>query len=152
MPTAVESVSAERIIHAPPERIFAVLADPAQHPVIDGSGSVRQLRPGNPVRLALGARFAMDMRIGIPYRVTNEVVEFEENRKIAWRHWAHDVWRYELEPVEDGTRVRETFDYSHGRGKLYLRVTRTPRKNQQSMEKTLDRLAECCESPTAGSA
>src|SRR5216684_1735327 len=152
MPAAAECVSAERIIHAPPERVFAVLADPAQHPAIDGSGSVRHQRPGNPARLSLGATFAMDMRIGMPYRITNEVVEFEENRKIGWRHWARDVWRYELEPVDGGTRVRETFDYSNGRGKLFLRLTGTPRKNRTSMEKTLDRLAELCERPTAGSA
>jgi len=129
-----------------------VLADPARHPEIDGSGSVRHPRPGNPVRLSLGARFAMDMRIGMPYRITNEVVEFEENRRIGWRHWAHNVWRYELEPVEGGTRVRETFDYSNGRGQLLLRVTGTARKNQQSIEKTLERLAELCESPPAASA
>jgi uncharacterized protein YndB with AHSA1/START domain len=152
MPTTSKSVSAERIIHAPPERVFAVLADPARHPEIDGSGSVRHPRPGNPVRLSLGARFAMDMRIGMPYRITNEVVEFEENRRIGWRHWAHNVWRYELEPVEGGTRVRETFDYSNGRGQLLLRVTGTARKNQQSIEKTLERLAEFCESPPAASA
>ena len=152
MPTTDKSVSAERTIHAPPERIFAVLADPDQHPAIDGSGSVRHQRPGNPARLSLGATFAMDMRIGMPYRITNEVVEFEENRRIGWRHWAHNVWRYELEPVEGGTRVRETFDYTHGRGQLFLRLTGTPRKNQQSIEKTLERLAELCESSPAASA
>jgi hypothetical protein len=92
----------------------------------------------------------MDMQIGMPYRITNEVVEFEENRKIGWRHWAHNVWRYELEPAESGTRVRETFDYTDGRGQWFLRLTGTPRKNQESIEKTLERLAELCESsPTA---
>ena len=152
MPTTDKSVSAERVIHASPERIFAVLADPDQHPAIDGSGSVRHQRPGNPSRLSLGATFAMDMRIGLPYRITNEVVEFEEDRKIGWRHWAHNVWRYELEPVEGGTRVRETFDYTNGRGQLFLRLTDTPRKNQQSIEQTLERLAELCESPPTTSA
>ena len=32
----VESV--ERVIPAPPEKIFDLLADPAKHPLIDGSG------------------------------------------------------------------------------------------------------------------
>jgi hypothetical protein len=129
-----------------------VLADPARHPEIDGSGSVRHDRPGNPTRLSLGATFAMDMRIGMPYRVTNEVVEFEEDRRIGWRHFARNVWRYELEPVEAGTRVRETFDYSNGRGQLLVRWTGSLRKNQQSIEKTLERLAKLCESPPAASA
>jgi uncharacterized protein YndB with AHSA1/START domain len=151
MPTTDKSVSAERVIHAPPERVFALLADPARHPAIDGSGSVRHQRPGNPVRLSLGATFAMDMRIGMPYRITNEVVEFEENRLIGWSHFARNVWRYELEPVEGGTRVRETFDYSNGRGQLLLRLTATPRKNQRSIEKSLERLAELCEGAAAPS-
>jgi hypothetical protein len=89
----------------------------------------------------------MDMRIGIPYRITNEAVEFEENRKIGWRHWARNAWRYELEPVDGGTRVRETFDSTNGRGQLLLQLTGTARKNQRNMEKTLERLAELCEGP-----
>jgi uncharacterized protein YndB with AHSA1/START domain len=147
--TSDRTVSAERVIHAPPAQVFAVLADPARHPEIDGSGSVRHQRDGNPERLSLGATFAMDMRIGMPYRITNEVVEFEEDRRIGWRHWARNVWRYELEPVDGGTRVRETFDYTNGRGQLFLRLTATPRKNRQAIEKTLERLAELCESPSA---
>ena len=145
-------MSAERVIHAPPARIFAVLADPAQHPVIDGSGSVRAARPGTPTRLELGSKFSMDMRIGVPYRMTNEVVEFEEGRRIAWRHSAHNVWRYELDPVDGGTRVRESFDWSRGRGQLFLRLTRTPDKNRRSMEQTLERLATLCEEPAGGPA
>ena len=139
------SVSAERVIHAPPERIFDVLADPAQHAAIDGSGSVRAPRAGTPARLTLGSKFAMDMRIGLPYRMTNEVVQFEEGRRIAWQHLAHDVWCYELEPVDGGTRVRESFDWSHGRGQWLLRVTKTPDKNHRSMEQTLERLARLVE-------
>ena len=33
-------VSVERVIAAPPEAIFAVLADPRRHKDFDGSGSV----------------------------------------------------------------------------------------------------------------
>jgi len=145
MATSSSSVSAERIIHAPPDRIFDVLADPAQHRLIDGSGSVRAPRAGTPARLALGAKFSMDMRIGLPYRMTNEVVQFEEGRRIAWQHLAHDVWCYELEPVDGGTRVRESFDWSHGRGQWLLRMTKAPDKNHRSMEHTLDRLAQLVE-------
>jgi len=41
----------------------------------------------------------------------NRVVEFEENRRIAWHHFAQFVWRYELEEVEGGTMVTESFNY-----------------------------------------
>jgi uncharacterized protein YndB with AHSA1/START domain len=34
-------VSSSIAVDAPPEVVFAILADPRQHPRIDGSGSVR---------------------------------------------------------------------------------------------------------------
>lgn len=135
-----KQVSASRVIAAPPEKIFDVLADPAQHPAIDGSGSVQAARPGGPERLSLGARFGMDMKIGIPYRIRNEVVEFEEGRRIAWRHPGHHVWRYELEPVEGGTKVTETFDWTHARAGFAYPLMRIPQRNLRSIEQTLERL------------
>ena len=105
-------VSASRVIAASPEAIFDLLADPDQHHVIDGSGTVQAARSGNPTRLTLGAKFGMDMKMGVPYKITNEVVELEENRRIAWRHFGHHIWRYELEPVEGGTKVTESFDWA----------------------------------------
>ena len=79
----------------------------------------------------------MDMRVGMPYRVDNEVVEFEEDRRIAWRHMGHHVWRYELEPVAEGTRVTETFDWAHSRAPWALELMRAPQRNRKSMESTL---------------
>jgi uncharacterized protein YndB with AHSA1/START domain len=135
-----KSVSTERLIAAPADRIFAVLADPKQHCVIDGSGTVKRTRSG-PERLALGSRFSMSMHNRLPYPITNEVVEFDEGRRIAWQHIAHDVWRYELEPRDDGTLVRETFDWSHGRGGKIIEMMGVPKQNLAAMETTLERLA-----------
>jgi uncharacterized protein YndB with AHSA1/START domain len=132
-------VSVERVIAAPPEKIFAVLADPGQHPVIDGSSTLQRTRGEAPARLSLGTKFGMSMRKGVPYFVKNTVVEFEENRRIAWRHFARNIWRYELEPVEGGTRVVETFDYSNVGGGA-LNLTKMPAENKVNMEKTLERL------------
>jgi uncharacterized protein YndB with AHSA1/START domain len=133
-------VTVERVIPAPAPRIFDVLADPALHPVIDGSGSVRRPRDDAPARLAPGAEFGMSMRIGVPYRITNTVVEFEEGRRLAWRHLGRQVWRYELEPVEGGTLVRETFDYTDAWSPLALRLVGFPSRNRGAMERTLARL------------
>jgi uncharacterized protein YndB with AHSA1/START domain len=47
-------VSVERVIAVDRQRIFDVLADPARHPVIDGSGTVRDVQSGGPERLSLG--------------------------------------------------------------------------------------------------
>ncbi len=142
--TSAKSVSVERFVAAPAPQIFDLLADPAQHVALDGSGSVKGLRRG-PDRLTLGAKFAMTMRQRVPYGVTNEVVEFEEGRRIAWQHFAHDVWRYELEAAEGGTLVRETFDWSHGRGGRILELMHVPEKNRTAMERTLERLAAAVE-------
>lgn len=135
-------VSTSRTIAADRQRIFDVLADPAMHPVIDGSGTVRQARQGAPARLAYGAKFGMSMKIGAPYRITNTVVEFDEGRRLAWRHYHGHVWRYELEDVEGGTKVTETFDWSGARTKWTLEVTGFPEKNLEAMERTLERLEE----------
>ena len=131
-------VSATRTIAAPAEKIFEVLADPSQHPVIDGSGSVAASKD-NPARLSLGARFSMDMKVGMPYVTKNTVSEFDEGRIIAWHHFAQFVWRYELVPVEGGTEVTESFDYSKPWG-IALGPLGFPAKNQAAMTKTLERL------------
>jgi uncharacterized protein YndB with AHSA1/START domain len=138
----VKSVSVERVIAAPPEKIFDVLADPAQHPVIDGSGTVKHARSKEPERLTLGAKFGMSMRLGIPYVITNTVVEFDENRLIAWRHFGGHRWRYELEPAAGGTRVRETYDWSTAilGTRLYIEMTGWPKRADEAMTKTLERL------------
>ena len=134
------AVTVERLIPAPAQQIFDVLADPALHPVIDGSGSLRQPRDDAPARLAPGATFGMSMRIGVNYKIINTVVEFEEGRRLAWRHLGRQVWRYELEPVEGGTLVRETFDYTNALSPLALRLVRFPSRNRRDMERTLERL------------
>ena len=135
-------VSVERVIAAPPEKIFDVLADPSQHPVIDGSGTVKHTRGKEPDRLSLGAKFGMSMRIGVPYVITNTVVEFDDNRLIAWRHFGGHRWRYELEPTTDATRVRETYDWSTAilGTRLYIAATGWPRRVEQAMRQTLEQL------------
>jgi uncharacterized protein YndB with AHSA1/START domain len=145
-----KTVSTERVIAAPAEKIFEVLADPRQHCVIDGSGTVKRSRSG-PERLSLGAKFGMAMLHWVPYPIMNEVVEFEEGRRIAWQHIAHDVWRYELEPQGDRTLVRETFDWTHGRGGKLIEMMGVPKQNLASMDKTLERLAAHVENGASGS-
>lgn len=134
-----KQVSASRVIAAPPERIFDLLADPARHKDFDGSGSVRGARGGSE-RLRLGSRFGMSMRIGVPYAISNEVVEFEEGRRIGWRHFARHVWRYELDPVDGGTRVTETFDWAPAPGGAAYPLLGIPERNRRSIEATLARL------------
>ncbi|MEI2809684.1 MAG: SRPBCC family protein [Nocardioides sp.] len=100
----------------------------------------------------LGDSFGMDMKMGVGYSTRNVVVEFEENRRIAWKTLAAApfdkfvtgrIWRYELTPVEGGTRVRETWDTTEesifSRHAVRLLMTETTRQN---MTKTLERINE----------
>jgi uncharacterized protein YndB with AHSA1/START domain len=137
-------VSRSRIIKASPVAIFDLLSDPSKHGSFDGSGSVVSARGQQP-RLVLGAEFGMNMKLGAPYKITNVVVEFEANRLIAWRHMGGHRWRYELEPVEGGTKVTETFDWSTSRSPLLIELARYPARNARSIEKTLERLAALVE-------
>ncbi|HSM66676.1 MAG TPA: SRPBCC family protein [Ilumatobacteraceae bacterium] len=129
-----------RFVPAPPEAVFDLLADPTKHSLIDGSGTVRDARPGNPERLSLGAKFSMSMKMGVPYKITNEVVEFDEPNVIAWRHMGRHVWRYRLRPVDGGTEVTEEFDWGAALVPAALKATGTTRKNARAIEATLDRL------------
>ena len=135
-----EVVTVERVIPAAPGLIFELLADPRQHHVFDGSGSVQEARNSAPKRLSIGATFSMNMRIGVPYRITNTVVEFEENKRIAWRHFGGHIWRYILTPVEGGTLVTEQFDYATNRSRLFLKLMKAIENNERSMERTLANL------------
>tara|TARA_B100000614_G_C14342445_1_gene409445 strand:+ start:213 stop:647 length:435 start_codon:yes stop_codon:yes gene_type:complete len=137
---ARRSVSCERLISAEASVIFDVLADPSQHAAIDGSDTV-QGHLGQQGRLSLGSTFAMRMRLWLPYRIKSRVLEFEENRLIAWGHLGGHRWRYELRPVDEKTLVTETFDWSTSRLPLVIEAVGYPRRHLKNMERTLFRLA-----------
>jgi uncharacterized protein YndB with AHSA1/START domain len=138
----------ERVIAATPEEIFDVIADPARHRDFDGSGSVQAALAGAPQRLELGARFGISMKRGFGYSMLNTVTEFEENRRIAWSpkpasgrgaRWVGRVWRYELEPVQGGTKVTETWDISREGLRFVLRHIAAGH-TRNAMEKSLEKL------------
>jgi len=145
-------------IEAPAGRIFALLADPATHHELDGSG---MLRPGvdAPVVSGVGDVFVMPMHndeMG-EYEMANHVVEFEQDRRIAWEptlasasrpedveevgNSARQIWGYELAPAGSGaTEVTEFFDCSQSPDWL-RKAVRGGERWRQSMEDSLDNLA-----------
>jgi len=133
-------VSVSRVIDADPQTLFDIVADPAQHPVIDGSGSVKAVRDRSPERLSLGAKFGMDMHIAANYKVLNTVVEFDEPNVIGWRHFNGHIWRYRFTPVDGGTEVTEQWDARPAKNRFFLLLIGFGRKNKQGMTKTLQRL------------
>jgi uncharacterized protein YndB with AHSA1/START domain len=144
-------VSVDRVITAPAAALFAVLADATRHPDIDGSGQLVKAREGASQHLTLGSVFGMSMKMGVPYTVSNTVVEFEQDRRIAWqtvlagpfgRFLGGRIWRYELEPVDGGTKVTETWDLSEDKQAFFLKSPKIGQHTATGMSKSLDRLAE----------
>jgi hypothetical protein len=121
-------VSVSRSVAAPAAKIFQVLADPANHPALDGSGMLREA-PGQPALSRAGDTFMMAMylqELG-HYLMLNRITVFEQDRRIAWEPTPGDAaasgnagltlgasqgynWGYELQPDGDTTIVTELFD------------------------------------------
>jgi uncharacterized protein YndB with AHSA1/START domain len=150
MTDSQDVVTVERLIPAPPEAIFALIADPARHRDMDGSGTVQGAR-GSSERLGLGSQFGMSMKMGLPYSMVNTVIEYEQDRRLAWQTRGPGpvgklvggrIWRYELQPVDDGTLVRESWDISEEAPVTKLGVKRLANKTEQNMAATLARIEE----------
>lgn len=123
---ADDRISASTVIDAPAEAIFAILADPASHAAIDGTGWVRDSLQDQRLSAA-GQTFRMAMyhpnHPDGDYQMVNEVQTFEPPIAISWKpgYDAGDgtlqfggwIWRYDLERNgSSGTRVTLSYDWS----------------------------------------
>jgi uncharacterized protein YndB with AHSA1/START domain len=147
-------VSVERVIAAPASDLFAVVADAGRHPEIDGSGTVVRTKPGGAQKLRMGSQFGMSMKVGIPYSMSNTVIEFEPDKRIAWktvfpgllgRFIGGRIWRYQFENVEGGTKVTESWDISQDKQAFFLKRGGLPKGTADAMRATLQKLAQICE-------
>jgi uncharacterized protein YndB with AHSA1/START domain len=148
-------VSVDRVIAAPASALFAIVADANRHAEIDGSGNVVRAKAGAPHELTMGATFGMSMKMGVPYSMSNKVIEFDPDRRIAWqtmfpgpmgRFIGGRVWRYEFEAVDGGTKVTESWDISKDKQRALLKMGKLADATADAMRKTLDRLATLTES------
>lgn len=151
----VESV--ERVIAAPASQLYPLVADPARHKDIDGSGTVLEAievaAPGT--LLTVGEEFGMDMDFGGKYSMTSKVIEAEPNKRFAWQSRPHKnsakwrfifggrIWRYEFEEVEGGTLVRESWDLSQEPLRMVIIGYKVTTK--RNMARTLERMAALVE-------
>ena len=121
-----DQVNATTVIDAPAEAIFAVLADPAKHAAIDGTGWVREPLGSNPLTAA-GQIFRMAMYHPAhpdgSYQMANRVQVFDPPNTISWEpgYDAGDgtlgfggwTWRYDLAPAgPEKTSVTLSYDWS----------------------------------------
>ena len=121
-----ENVSATLTVAAPAARVFAVVADPAAHSAIDGTGWVQEAADQAPLT-GVGQIFRVDMyHPGHPdgnYQLANKVVVFDPPRAISWLPGTEKgdghlefggwIWRYDLVPLGPSeTEVTLTYDWS----------------------------------------
>jgi uncharacterized protein YndB with AHSA1/START domain len=121
-----ETSSTTTIINAPAEAVFAVLADPAKHAAIDGTGWVGEPLDGQPLTAA-GQVFRMAMyNDNVPggrYGMANRVQVFDPPRAISWEpgmdagdgnpQIVGHIWRYDLAPAgPSGTKTTLSYDWS----------------------------------------
>lgn len=156
-----QPVSVSRRIGAPADVLFAVLADPARHPSIDGSGMVEQALTTSVISRP-GDTFTMRMHndeMG-RYEITNHVVDYQPGRRIAWEpvltaasrpedqadigDRGHHQWIYELTPDGPGaTIVTETYDCTRAPEWL-RRAVKNGQRWAAAMTVTLDKLDQQC--------
>jgi uncharacterized protein YndB with AHSA1/START domain len=153
---ADEAISATATINAPAEAIFAVLADPAKHAAIDGTGWVREPLDGHPLTAA-GQVFRMGMyHANHPdgnYQMANRVQVFDPPRVISWEPgydagegnvsvFGH-VWRYDLSPAgQSGTKTTLSYDWSAVPDNLRQRLPKFPPFAPDHLSNSLAHLAE----------
>lgn len=142
-------VRASRIIEASAERVFELIADPAQQPRWDGNDNLEEAAPGQRVR-AVGDVFTMRLKRGGVR--DNLVADFAEGRRLAWRPAVQGesppghLWAWELEPLGPSrTLVTHIYDWTE-----LTDPSRMPRARATTAEKlqaSLERLAALAEQP-----
>lgn len=121
-----ETISTSITIKAPADAVFAVLADPAKHAAIDGTGWVRDPLDRQPLT-ASGQIFRMAMyhakHPNGNYEMANRIQVFDPPHAISWEpgydpgdgnlRFGGWIWRYDLAPLGPSeTEVRLSYDWS----------------------------------------
>lgn len=149
MSTDGKVVSASLVIAAPADRIFELIADPAEQPRWDGNDNLAEAAGGQRVH-GVGDVFLTTILNGAVRE--NHVVEFDEGRLIAWRPSEPNsqppghLWRWEMTPVDAAhTRVTHTYDWSRLTDEK--RLVRARATGVDALMSSLTRLAAIAERP-----
>ncbi|MCV7170057.1 polyketide cyclase [Mycobacterium manitobense] len=151
-------ITATTTVDASADTVFAILADPAQHAAIDGTGWVREPLDAKALT-QVGQIFDVAMYHDNAefsdghYEVANRVVHFDRPHAIAWEPGQRSsergdiefggwIWRYDLTAeAPSRTRVTLTYDWSsvppHVREQIDF-----PPFEPEHLQNSLDHLAE----------
>ena len=137
---ANETLTATTTVQAPAEAVFAILADPGNHPAIDGTGWVKE--PVDRERLAApGQIFRMTMyhpsRPDGTYEMANKVQVFDPPKTISWQpgrdsgdgtvRFGGWLWRYDLVALGPSqTEVALSYDWSGVSDEVRQRISFPP--------------------------
>jgi uncharacterized protein YndB with AHSA1/START domain len=153
---ASETISVSVTIKAPAEAVFAVLADPAKHAAIDGTGWVRDPLDRQPLA-ASGQVFRMAMyhpnHPNRNYEIANQVEVFDRPHAISWKpgydpgdgalRFGGWIWRYDLTDLGPSeTEVRLSYDWSAVPEDVRKTGPRFPPFPPGHLENSLNHLAE----------
>jgi len=149
MPTIPKRGRSVAVTSASPEQVWRVLADPARLGEWSHETSGGEWLDGATAPVT-GARFRARNRSG-PWKWsrTSEVVTAEEPRTLAWRtiptraYRDSTLWRIELEPVDAGTRIVQTFDVvdvNAVRDRFLWLIVKAHRDRSGALESDIERL------------
>jgi uncharacterized protein YndB with AHSA1/START domain len=143
-------IRVSRLIDAPASKVFAFLAEPANHARLDTSGMIRSAANVVPIR-ATGDVFVMNMHNEImgDHQVENHVVVYEHEHAIGWapaepgQPPAGHKYVWELFAEGESTLVTQTYDWSEF---TYLDMLEyLPVVDEKQLRASLDKLADAVE-------
>jgi uncharacterized protein YndB with AHSA1/START domain len=140
-------IQVSRIVEAPVERVFALIADPDRHPDLDGTGTLRASRT-HTVITEVGDVFIMDVHAHDIGRNQSQsvVITYVRDRALGWAPGPVDrdpfghTFTFTLEPNgDDQTLVTLTYDWSAVTDEQLLATM--PQVSKEELSRSLDRLA-----------
>lgn len=152
-----KKLTATKVIDAPAEDIFALLADPNRHTDLDGADMLRGTEGEAQAIGGIGQSFTMNMHqddLG-DYRMINLVTAYQPVGRIGWapqldstcelaEKLEMDVsghtYTYDLRPVDGGTEVTQSYEWNGVKDPEFEKLF--PRVSEEQLAATLDRLAD----------
>jgi hypothetical protein len=153
-----KKLQASKVISAPAEDIFALLADPNRHSELDGTDSLRGPDGETPPLLEVGQVFNMIMHqpdVG-DYRTINKLVACQPPSRIGWApsvdptssmaeklgemNASGHTFTYDLAGADGGTEVTLTYDWSGVEDPKFEALF--PVVSQEQLARSLDRISD----------